>query len=44
MNAVIMSFDPNELEAECDLREKAMKRIRAVESARQGLSKSVRNS
>ena len=30
MNAVIMSFDPNE--KQCNLREKAMKRMTAVES------------
>ena len=30
MNAMIMSFDPNE--KQCNLREKAMKRMRAVES------------
>ena len=32
MNAVIMSFDPNEKHAECNLREKAMKHMRAVVS------------
>ena len=32
MNAVIMSFDPNEKQIECNLREKAMKHIRAVKS------------
>ena len=30
MNTVIMSFDPNK--KQCNLREKAMKRMRAVES------------
>ena len=39
MNAVIMSFDPNEKQIECNLREKAMKHIRAVESARKAKDK-----